>query len=47
MARTKVKIRYHLLSTLRLLTDFLVIASKLPASLPEVGNIAQLKFPYK
>ena len=47
MARTKVKIRYHLLSTLQLLTDFLVIVSKLPASPPEVGNIAQLEFPYK
>ena len=47
MARTKVKIKYHLLSALQLLTDFLVIVSKLPASPPEVGNIAQLEFPYK
>ena len=41
MARTKVKIKHHLLSTLQKLTDFLVVASKPLASPLEVGNLAQ------
>lgn len=41
MARTKVKIKHHLLSTLQKLTDFFVIASKPLASPLEVGNLAQ------